>query len=56
MRAGIVTATPENKRIATTTLLIIRSPFGGRTGAHFNPAVTLTFFWLGRGHPWDATC
>ena len=42
--------------IATTTLLTIRSPFGRRTDAHFNPAATLTFFWLGRGHRWDATC
>jgi aquaporin Z len=40
----------------TTTLLIITSPFGRGTGAYFNPAVTRTFFWLGRGHRWDATC
>src|SRR5262245_21902890 len=42
--------------IATTTFLIIRSPFGRRSGAHFNPAVTLTFFWLKRVHRWDAAC
>src|SRR5262245_25797773 len=42
--------------IAITTYLIIRSPFGRRSGAHFNPAVTLTFFWLKRVHRWDAVC
>jgi len=40
--------------VAITTFLIIRSPFGRRSGAHFNPAVTFTFLWLGRIHRWDA--
>ena len=39
--------------VAITTFLIIRSPFGRRTGAHFNPAITLTYFYLGRVHRWD---
>ncbi len=40
--------------VAGVTFLIIRSPFGRRTGAHFNPALTLTYFFLDRIHPWDA--
>jgi aquaporin Z len=40
--------------IAATTYLIIRSPFGRRSGAHFNPAITVTFLWLRRIHHWDA--
>ncbi len=42
--------------IAVTTFLIIRSQYGRRSGAHFNPAVSLTFLWLGRMHRWDTTC
>ena len=37
-----------------TAIGIIRSPFGQRSGAHMNPAVTLTFLTLGKVAPWDA--
>jgi aquaporin Z len=37
-----------------TAIGIIFSPFGKRSGAHINPAVTLTFFRLGKITPSDA--
>jgi aquaporin Z len=37
-----------------TAIAIIFSPIGKRSGAHFNPAVTLTFLRLGKVQPWDA--
>jgi aquaporin Z len=37
-----------------TAIAIIYSPIGRRSGAHMNPAVTLTFLRLGKVQAWDA--
>src|SRR5436190_174339 len=37
-----------------TAIALIFSPLGKRSGAHFNPAVTLTFWRLGKVKNWDA--
>ena len=37
-----------------TAVAIIYSPWGKRSGAHINPAVTLTFYRLGKVEGWDA--
>src|ERR1043166_3688547 len=37
-----------------TAIGIIYSPWGKQSGAHLNPAATLTFFRLGKVAPWDA--
>jgi aquaporin Z len=36
-----------------TAVLIIHSPMGRRSGAHFNPAITLTYFRLHKISTWD---
>ena len=37
-----------------TAILLIYSPLGRRSGAHMNPATTLTFYRLGKVEGWDA--
>lgn len=40
--------------MGTTAMGLIYSPWGKRSGAHMNPAVTLTFLMLGKIPAWDA--
>ena len=40
--------------MGATAILIIHSPMGKSSGAHFNPAITLTYLRLGKIAPWDA--
>jgi aquaporin Z len=37
-----------------TAVGLVYSPWGKQSGAHLNPAVTLTFWWLGKVPVWDA--
>src|SRR5262245_22218637 len=40
--------------MGATIIAIVISPWGKQSGAHFNPAVTFTFYRLGKVTSWDA--
>ena len=56
----MIIASPDLRRLLAgiamglTAMLLIYSPLGQRSGAHMNPATTLTFFRLGKLDRWDA--
>ncbi len=45
---------PMGVAMGLTAAALIYSPLGGRSGAHMNPALTLTFLRLGKVAPADA--
>ncbi|MEO8127401.1 MAG: aquaporin [Bryobacteraceae bacterium] len=40
--------------MGTTSICLVYSPWGQRSGAHFNPAFTLSYYFLGKVKGWDA--
>jgi len=40
--------------MGATAVAIVMSPWGKRSGGHFNPVITLTFYRLGKVEFWDA--
>jgi len=40
--------------MGATTIAIVMSPWGKRSGGHFNPAITFVFYRLGKVEFWDA--
>src|SRR5215470_9246544 len=45
---------PMGLAMGLTAVGLVYSPWGQRSGAHFNPSVTLTFWRLGKVTFWDA--
>ena len=58
VRAAVTDALPRRLLMGVamglTAMTLIYSPLGARSGAHLNPATTITFLRLGRMHPVDA--
>ncbi|PYU20798.1 MAG: hypothetical protein DMG30_19970 [Acidobacteria bacterium] len=40
--------------MGATAIAIVISPWGKRSGGHFNPAITFSFYRLGKVEFWDA--
>ena len=51
---GILRRALMGLAMGLTAIAIIYSPWGQQSGAHINPAVTLTFWRLGKVASWDA--
>lgn len=54
IESGFVRRMIGGLAMGLTAMALIYSPWGKQSGAHMNPAVTLTFLRLGKVKPWDA--
>jgi len=52
--SGIARRALMGLTMGATAIAIVMSPWGKRSGGHFNPAITLTFYRLGKVEFWDA--
>ncbi len=54
IRAGFIRRILMGLAMGLTAVALVYSPWGQQSGAHMNPAFTLTFYRLGKVAPWDA--
>jgi len=54
LTAGLQLRLAGGIAMGLTAVAIMHSPWGKRSGAHMNPAVTVSFWWLGKIAAWDA--
>ena len=52
--SGLVRRVLVGLGVGATVTAIIMTPWGKQSGGHFNPAVTFTFYRLGKVERWDA--
>jgi len=53
--SGLARSALMGLAMGATAIAIVTSPWGKRSGGHFNPAITLSFYRLGKVEFWDAS-
>src|SRR5260370_13121332 len=52
--SGILRRAFMGAAVGATVIAIVMTPWGRQSGGHFNPAITFTFYRLGKVDFWDA--